>query len=78
MKKVVVLYEKENPNVTVYVEYGAWDGWQAKVLTQLSGKTEADVMQVNYNWLFSLAVAKCFYDMNKRKYIHLEKLDKRI
>ena len=78
MKKVVDLYEKENPNVTVDVEYGAWDGWQAKVLTQLSGKTEADVMQVNYNWLFSFGRGKnVFYDMNKVKdYIHLENWDK--
>ena len=78
MKKVVDLYEKANPNVTVDVEYGAWDGWQAKVLTQLSGKTEADVMQVNYNWLFSFGRGKnVFYDMNKVKdYIHLENWDK--
>lgn len=68
MKKVVDLYEKENPNVTIDVEYGAWDGWQAKTLTQLSGKTEADVMQVNYNWLFSYGKGKnVFYDLNKVK-----------
>ena len=29
-----------------------------KTLTQLSGKTEADVMQVNYNWLFSFGKGK--------------------
>ncbi|MGX7198365.1 ABC transporter substrate-binding protein [Enterococcus nangangensis] len=77
MQKVVDLYEKANPNVTVEVEYGAWDGWQAKVLTQLSGKTEADVMQVNYNWLFSFGQGQnVFYDMNKVKdYIHLENWD---
>lgn len=66
MKKVVELYEKEHPNVTIKTEYGAWDGWQAKTLTQLSGKTEADVMQVNYNWLFSYGKGKnVFYDLTK-------------
>lgn len=78
MKEVVKLYEKENPNVTVEVEFGAWDGWQAKTLTQLSGKTEADVMQVNYNWLYSYGKGKnVFYDMNKvSDYLDLDNWDK--
>lgn len=79
MKKVVDLYEKENPNVTIDVEYGAWDGWQAKTLTQLSGKTEADVMQVNYNWLFSYGKGKnVFYDLNKVKnFLDLDNWDEK-
>lgn len=78
MKKVVELYEAEHPNVTVDVEYGAWDGWQAKVLTQLSGKTEADVMQVNYNWLFSFGKGQnIFYDLNKvSNFLDLNNWDK--
>jgi oligogalacturonide transport system substrate-binding protein len=74
---VVKLYEKKHPNVTVKVQYGAWDGWQAKTLTQLSGKTEADVMQVNYNWLYSFGKGQnVFYDMNKVKdYINLKNWD---
>lgn len=77
MQAVVDLYEKENPNVTVDVEYGAWDGWQAKILTQLSGETEADVMQVNYNWLFSYGKGKnVFYDLNKvSKFLDLDNWD---
>ncbi|MBL1230203.1 extracellular solute-binding protein [Enterococcus sp. BWB1-3] len=79
MKKVVELYEEEHPNVTVEVEYGAWEGWQAKTLTQLSGKTEADVMQVNYNWLFSYGKGKnVFYDLNEVKdYLDLSNWDKK-
>ncbi|WP_261805851.1 ABC transporter substrate-binding protein [Lapidilactobacillus luobeiensis] len=77
MKEVVKLYEKKHPNVTVKVEYGPWDGWQSKILTQLSGKTEADVMQVNYNWLFSYGKGKnVFYDLNKVKsYLHFSNWD---
>ena len=67
MKEVVRLYQESNPNVTVEIEYGAWDGWQTKVLTQLSGKTESDVMQVNYNWLFSYGRGKCLWQ-DKRTY----------
>lgn len=66
MQEVASLYEAENPNVTVNVEYGAWDGWQTKVLTQLSGKTEPDVMQVNYNWVHSFGKGQnVFYDLNQ-------------
>ncbi|WP_125606194.1 ABC transporter substrate-binding protein [Lapidilactobacillus bayanensis] len=78
MKNVAKLYEKKHKNVTVKVEYGAWDGWQSKVLTQLSGKTEADVMQVNYNWLYSFGKGKnIFYDINKvSDYLKLDNWDK--
>lgn len=66
MQDVVDLFQEQYPNITVQVEYGAWDGWQEKTLTQLSGKTEADVMQVNYNWLFSFGKGKnIFLDLNE-------------
>lgn len=66
MQEVARLFEEENPNVTVSVEYGAFDSWQTKLLTQLSGKTEADVMQVNYNWFHSFGKGQnVFYDLNE-------------
>ncbi len=58
MQKVADLYTAKHPNVTIETEYGAFDGWQQKVLTQLAGKTEADVMQVNYNWVHSFGKGK--------------------
>ena len=51
--EVIDLYTSQNPGVTIKAEYGAWDGWQQNILTQLGGKTEADIMQVNYNWVHS-------------------------
>jgi len=66
MQDLVQLFEDEHPHIKVETEYGAWDGWQEKTLTQLSGKTEADVMQVNYNWLFSFGKGKnIFMDLNE-------------
>lgn len=68
MQKVVELYQAANPNVTVEVNYGAWDGWQTKILTQLSGKTESDVIQVNYNWVHSFGKGQnVFYNLNELK-----------
>lgn len=65
MQEVIKLYEEANPNVKINIEYGAWDGWQTKILTQLSGKTEADIMQVNYNWVHSFGQgSNVFYNLN--------------
>lgn len=68
MQNVAKLYMDKNPNVTVVTEYGAFDGWQQKVLTQLSGKTEPDILQVNYNWVHSFGRgSNVFYDLNELK-----------
>lgn len=68
MKKVADLYMQKNPNVTVKTEYGPWDGWQQKTLTEVSGGTEADILQVNYNWVHSFGVGEnVFYDLNQLK-----------
>ncbi len=58
IKKVIDLYTKEHPNVTIKPEYGAWDGWQQNILTQMGGKNEADIIQVNYNWVHSFGKGK--------------------
>lgn len=76
MQEVVDLYTKEHPNVKIKVEYGAWDGWNTKVLTQLSGKTEPDIMQVNYNWVHSFGKGKnVFYNLNELKSLDLANWD---
>lgn len=64
--KIIDLYEKEHPNIKISPEYGAWTGWQQNIITQLGGGTEADIMQVNYNWIHSFGKGKnVFYDLNK-------------
>lgn len=77
-KQVIELYQKKYPNVTIEPEYGAWTGWQAKVLTEMGGKTEADIMQVNYNWVHSFGKGKnVFADLNDYKdYLDLDNWDK--
>lgn len=66
MQEVAALYMEQNPNVTVLTEHGAWTGWQAKILTQLSGSAEPDVMQVNYAWVHSFGRGQnVFYDLNE-------------
>lgn len=43
-------FEAANPSITVKAEYSGWDGIVEKMATQIAGGTEADVMQINYDW----------------------------
>lgn len=48
------LYMEKNPNVTIEYEYSGWDGYHDKLVTQLAGGTAADVIQINYDWIYDL------------------------
>lgn len=45
------LFMQEHPGVDIRCEYGAWSGWEEASAAALYAGTEADVMQVNWNWL---------------------------
>lgn len=58
-------FMEEYPWITVKCEYGAWDGWQDKVATQLAGGTAPDLMQINWNWLYHYSAdGSKFVDLN--------------
>lgn len=62
--EAIDLWNSKHPEITIIPEYGGWDGWTEKVSTQLSGGTEPDVMQINYDWLISFSPdGKGFYDL---------------
>lgn len=44
-------FEKENPDIKIKAEYQGWDGIEQKMATQITGRTEPNIMQVNYDWL---------------------------
>jgi len=50
-REIAELFMAENPGVTINFDYGAWAGWQDYMTTSLLGGVEADVMQLNFNWL---------------------------
>lgn len=63
--EVIDLYMEQNPHVTIVPEYAAWSGYQDKFTTQYAGGTNADLMQVNYNWLWIYSPdGEGFYDLN--------------
>ena len=45
-------FEAGHENIKVEAEYGGWSGWQEKITTQMLGKQEADLMQINWNWIY--------------------------
>ena len=52
------------PDIKITPEYGGWDGWTEKAITQISGGTAPDVMQINYDWLITLSPeGDGFYDL---------------
>ncbi len=64
--KALKAFSAKYPNITVMPEYGAWTGWQENIATQLAGKTEADLLQINWNWISQFSPnGDKFYDINQ-------------
>jgi oligogalacturonide transport system substrate-binding protein len=53
--KAIELYQQRNPGVKIEGEYGGWDGYYEKLVTQLAGGTAADILQVDQPWLYDLS-----------------------
>ena len=54
-------YKLIAPNVTIEAEYQGFDGYEQKLKTQLSGKTSADIMQIDLPWLQELTQKGDFF-----------------
>lgn len=58
-------FEEANKNITVDVEFAAWDGWEEKMSTAFFAGTAPDVNQINWNWIQSFSAdGSKFLDMN--------------
>lgn len=65
-------YMEENPHVKIEAEYGGWDGYYEKLVTQLAGGVAPDVMQVDPAWIYDLAEqGDLFVDLKE----HTDQLD---
>lgn len=63
--RALELWNKLHPEITVKAEYGGWDGWEEKTISQISSGSEPDLMQINYDWLISMSPdGNGFYDLN--------------
>lgn len=51
----IEVYQAKNPHVSIEAEYGGWDGYYQKLVTQLAGGTAADIIQIDQPWLHELS-----------------------
>ena len=51
-QKALEAFQAKYPNIKVSATYGAWSGWEEAQSTALAANQGADVMQVNWNWLY--------------------------
>lgn len=59
-------FEEKHPTIKVKAEYSGWDGMVEKMTTQIAGGTEADLMQINYDWYQTFSPnGEGFYDLNE-------------
>lgn len=49
--KALERYEELNPGINVEPEYGGFDGFQQKLITQLSGQSAPDIVSIDQPWL---------------------------
>lgn len=65
MRAIVDRYMALHENVQIEVEYGAFEGWEQKLLRQITSGNAPDIMQVDYNWVHSFGKGQnIFYDMH--------------
>ena len=64
--KAIERYCELHPNVTIEGEYQGYDGYLQKLSTQMAGKTEPDLLQLDYIWYPELkAQGDIFVDLSQ-------------
>lgn len=66
MQEALDIFRNRYPHITVTAEYGEWGGsaWRDSVFTQIVGRVEPDIMQVNYAWVHSFGLGtNVFYNL---------------
>lgn len=69
-------YSKLYPNITIEGEYGGYDGYEEKLMVQLSGGTAPDVIQTDPIWNAELGAQKDnFVDLATQSAIDMSQFD---
>ncbi len=63
-------YHELHPNITIEGEYGGFDSYYQKLLTQLASNTAPDIIQVDYQWTADLMMQQApltnIYDLTDK------------
>ena len=71
--KVMENYNKKYPNVTIKGEYGGFDGYLEKMITQLAANSAPDIMQIDYAYLSPFwGQVDNFVDFNAQPTINMD------
>ena len=78
--EAIDVFEDQNEDVLVYPRYAEWAGFKDRMDTKISSGDEADVMQVNFSWLYEYSGKGYeFYDLNQLKdIINLDSFDESV
>ncbi|MFZ2988970.1 ABC transporter substrate-binding protein [Ideonella sp.] len=49
--KAIALFERRHPGLKIKAEYMGFNGYLERLTTQIAGRAEPDVMQINWAWL---------------------------
>jgi oligogalacturonide transport system substrate-binding protein len=67
--QAIELFEAKYPQYKVEGDQSTWSGYQTTLYNRLERGREADIFQVNYNWLYSMDGEYYFLDLNE---LHLD------
>lgn len=75
--EAIDLYMEKNPNVTIEPEYGGFDGYYQKLVTQFAGGTAPDLTPLSVDWIEEIAVkGNLVLDLNTLKdHLNLDAFD---
>lgn len=62
----IEIFEEQNDDIFVYPRYAEWASFKDRMDTKISSGDEADVMQINFSWLYEYTNEGYeFYDLGK-------------
>ena len=64
--EAVSVFEKLHPDIKVKCSYSEWSGYEARSRMQMISGTEADVMQINFDWISEYSPdGTGYYDLDR-------------
>lgn len=63
--EAIDLFREKYPDIKVNVRQSPWQGYQTTLYNELERGREADVFQINYNWIYSMYGTESFLDLNE-------------
>lgn len=66
--EAIDVYMDKNPHITIEAEYGGFDGYYQKLVTQFAGGTAPDLTPLSVDWIDEISVKRdLVYDLNELK-----------